>query len=392
VKIAFIAPFYGPMAAGGAEAECRHTAHHLAGDGLTVHVLTTCLLDLQYDWNVNVHRAGVSRDGPITVHRFRVEPAHLSAFARLNQRLIAGDTLTEEEEETFAALHITSFDLLRYLHRHAAEYDRLLFIPYLFGTTLHGLPLCRDRAVLIPCLHDEGYARMRIVRRVFEAASQIIYHTKAERDLALRLYGSAAPKGTVLGEGVTMDFPSDPAQFRSKFRVTGPFVLCVGRKDPTKNTHLLVDYFSKYARTHANDLKLVFIGPGRVSIPADLADRIVDLGYVSENDKRNAYSAALALCQPSRHESFSIVMMEAWACGTPCLVNEACEVTRAHVRESGGGLYFRDARDFEQIVNYLLENPAAARALGAAGKNYARTNFSWPIITARYRHLLSQST
>lgn len=391
MKIAFIAPFYGPNAAGGAESECRNTAQCLAAAGVDVSVLTTCLLDLQHDWNVNVHKAGVSRDGLITVHRFRVEPTDLFVFGDLNRRLIAGATLSDEEELTFAALHITSYDMLRFLEKHGSEYDWLLFIPYPFGTTLFGLPLCAERAVLIPCLHDEGYARMRMVRRLFEAARLVLFHSEPERALAERLYGPMGARGIVVGEGVTLDFPADAAAFRSAYGIAEPFVLYAGRKDPTKNTDLLVRVFAQYTRTHANDLKLVLIGPGHVSIPEDVASRIVDLGFVPEHDKRNAYAAALALCQPSLNESFSIVMMEAWACGTPCIVHESCEVTRHHVIASGGGLYFRDADDFAGVVDYLLENPETARALGKAGQRYARENFSWPIITARYMELLSSS-
>lgn len=183
MKIAFVAPFYGANAAGGAESECRQTAIHLARAGLEVEILTSCLLDLQHDWNVNVHEAGLSYDGPVTVRRFYVEPTDLTLFSELNGRLIRGESLTEAEEQLFAACHITSCDLLRYLSQHAGNYHALLFIPYPFGTTLFGLPLCSERAVLIPCLHDEGYARMRIVGRVFDAARRLIFHTQAEKIL-----------------------------------------------------------------------------------------------------------------------------------------------------------------------------------------------------------------
>lgn len=390
MRIAFVAPFYGPGAAGGAEAECRHTALHLAKAGVDVHVLSTCLLDLQHDWNINVHAVGLSSDGPIRVQRFRVEPADLTPFAELNRRLLAGERLTSTEEEIFASLHITSFDLLRHLAHHASDYDRIIFIPYLFGTTLHGLPICGDRAILIPCLHDEGYARMNRVHRVFESARKIVFHTRAEQNLARRLFGPLAEKAAVLGEGVNADLASDPDAFRAKYHISEPFLLYAGRKDSTKRTDLLVNFFAEYARTHKNDLKLVLIGPGRVPVPADMTNRIVDLGYVPEPDKRNAYGAALALCQPSLNESFSLVMMEAWACGTPCLVSEQCEVTRDHVVDCGGGLYFRDYGDFEGALDYFVSHAEETRAMGRAGKYYVQQNFSWPKITERYLALLRE--
>lgn len=383
MKVAFVAPFYGADAAGGAESECRNTAIRLARSGVDVEVLTTCLLDLQHDWNVNVHPEGAARDEGVVVRRFRAEPVDGRAFGPLNQRLIAGARLSADDERAFAAMHINSFGLYRRLAESAASYDRVFFIPYLFGTTLHGTRLCPDKAVLIPCLHDEGYARMTVVKALFERVSGIVYHTDAERELAARLCGPAADKGVVLGEGVDTGFESNGDRFRNKYGIRGPFVLYAGRKDATKNVDTLVRWFADHVARHPGRLKLVLIGPGSVSLP-DSRD-IVDLGFVPAQDKRDTYSAAMCLCQPSLNESFSIVMMEAWACGAPCLVNEACAVTRAHVVESGGGLYFRDGADFGAALDYLIAQPDMARRFGAAGRAYVESRFSWDEIIRRYR-------
>ena len=41
-------------------------------------------------------------------------------------------------------------------------------------------------------------------------------------------------------------------------------------------------------------------------------------------------------------ESFSIVIMESWLCGTPILVNAHCPVTVEHCQNSQGGLFFKE--------------------------------------------------
>jgi glycosyltransferase involved in cell wall biosynthesis len=107
-----------------------------------------------------------------------------------------------------------------------------------------------------------------------------------------------------------------------------PFLLYVGRKEAGKNVPLLIDYFAQYKRQYGGELCLVLVGKGAVEIPPDRRHNILDLGFLSEQDKLDAYAAALALCQPSCNESFSIVMMEAWVAGTPTLVHANCAVTR----------------------------------------------------------------
>ena len=365
MTVAFVAPFYGGNASGGAESECRNTAVRLAAGGMDVEVLTTCLLDLQHNLNVHYHPRGTTWEDGVCVRRFRAEPVDPEVFLPLNEALIAGAELSSEDEERFMAANVNSFDLLRHIAATVGDYDWMCFIPYLFGTTVFGARLAARKSVLIPCLHDEGYARLRSVRRLFDETSRIVFHTSAEARLAEQLYGDVAPRSVVLGEGVTAGFDSDASRFRAKYGLGGAFILYVGRKSREKNTHLLLRSFAAYKRRAAGATKLVLMGPG--GIPpwgAEIPD-VVDLGFVEEQDKRDAYSAAALLCQPSLNESFSLVMMEAWACGTPCLVSAGCAVTREHVAACGGGLYFDGPAEFACMVEYMLENDDARDRRGA---------------------------
>ncbi len=400
MRVAFVAPFFGAAAAGGAESEARNTAIRLAASGLSVDVLTTCLLDLHHDWAVNYHSRGVTAEDGLTVRRFRVEPLDLRGFGRLNVKVLDGGRLTPEEERQFISMHINSYDLYRYLAEEESRYDWICFIPYLFGTTYFGSIFSPERAVLIPCLHDEGYARMSIFAEMAGRVAKVVFHTGAERELARRLFGLPDEKALLIGEGIETSFESDGERFRRRYGIEGPFVLYAGRKAREKNVHTLIEYFSRYTRRTDGDLRLVMIGPGRLPLNAGgrgkageggdgrehLRDRIVDLGFVPEQDKRDAYSAASVFCQPSLNESFSIVIMESWACGVPCLVHADCAVTREHVTTSGGGLYFQTYPEFEGALKYLLEHPATRERMGEAGKAYVRKNFAWDRIIGRYRN------
>jgi len=383
VKIAFVAPFYGAQAAGGAEAECRQTAHHLAARGVTVDVLTTCLLDLQHDWNVDAHAAGLHPDGPVRVRRFRSARVDRAAFEGLNRRVMEG-VADETEQRRFAAQHVSSPDLFRHLADHGGAYDRLVFIPYPFGATIYGSRMFPEKSVLIPCLHDEGYARIAPVRELFARCARIVFHTAAEERLAVRLYGDLRGRGRVIGEGVETNLQADGRRFREKYGIHGPFLLYAGRKDISKNTPQLADFFCAARAARRHGAKLVLIGPGTINVSAAARDTVVDLGFVPAQDKLDAYAAAAVFCQPSRNESFSLVLMEAWDLGVPALVHGGCEVLRDHVVSAGGGLYFRNAAEFDAALAYLLENPETARVMGRAGRDYVRAHYAWDRIMDRY--------
>ncbi|MGH7819915.1 MAG: glycosyltransferase, partial [Candidatus Binatia bacterium] len=118
--------------------------------------------------------------------------------------------------------------------------------------------------------------------------------------------------------------------------------------------------------------------------PATRPDGVFDLPRLPEEEKNAACAGALAVCQPSTNESFSIVLMEAWLHATPVLVNAACPVTHHHVTVADGGLSFNDATEFAAEVRYLRRHPEEARELGRQGRAYVLENYSWERVIDRF--------
>ena len=258
----------------------------------------------------------------------------------------------------------------------------------MFGTTYWGLRASRGTAYLIPCLHDKPHARLPLFRDMFRRADRLILHTVEEQQLARSLYGLADDQCVVLGEGVDTDWTACAKSFRQTYGLEAPFVLYAGRRGPAKNTPTLIDYFRRYRDSRGADLDLVLIGSGNLD-PQIAADSYIhDLGFVSVVDKHNAYAAAMVFCQPSLHESFSLVVMEAWLAGTPVLVHGGCAVTKGHCNRSNGGLYFTGYAEFEACLDLLMSNASFREALGANGRDYVTHNFTWDTIVRRYCELL----
>jgi glycosyltransferase involved in cell wall biosynthesis len=392
--ITFVTPWYGPDAPGGAEAETRRLAQQLQRAGVAVEVLTTTTRDLYADWGRDYYSAGTAVVDGVPVRRFPVGRRDRAAFDAVNARLMRGGRVSPAEERVYIEQMLRAPALYDFI---AAEAPRRLyvFIPYLFATTYYGAQVCPQRSIIIPCLHDESYARLSLYRDVLPHARALVFHTEAERALADQLFPPADPGQLreVLGEGVDVDGMGDAARFRRRHGLDGPLVVYAGRREPGKNTPLLLTYWARYwrERGRARGARLVLLGPGEVRLPAEAAAGFVDLGFVPAQEKRDALAAADVFCLPSVNESFSIALMESWLQETPALVHAACAVTVEHCRAANGGLYFADYDEFAATLDYLFDHPAEAAQMGQGGRAYVLARYQWPIIIPRYRDLFARA-
>lgn len=389
-KIAFVIPWYGEDDPEGIEMELRQLVSHLQRAGTDLEILTTCIRNYQSDWNQNYYAAGVSLVDDIQVRRFPAYQRNLTTYVEIRKKLEMGAHLSQNEERTYIEETINSPLLYEYLEDAVDDHDLLVFLPYSYGTTFAGMQIAPKKSVLIPCFQDEPSLRLRLFRQTYIHAAGLIYHTRPEMDLAGRVYDFSTPAQICMGVGVNTGITADAARFREKYQIDAPYLLYAGRKDRGKNLPLLLRYFLEYCRRNMDTpLELVLLGTGRVDIPAGIADKVHDLGFVPEEDKYDAMAGAVALCQPSLKERFSPVLMESWLCGSPVLVSANCPVTREHARRANGGLYYRDFFEFEGSVDFFLQNPNTANAMAQNGKAFVEKHFSWEKIVADYQNFFA---
>ena len=395
--IAFVAPWFGENITGGAEAELRELTAHLHSAGVPLEILTTCVKDFTSDWGKNYHRPCEEKTSQgITVRRFRAGKRNAAAFDSVNAKLMRGVSLTPDEEDTFIAEMVNSPELCSYIAANKDAYALFVHIPYMFGTTYHGIKVCPEKSVLIPCLHDEPYARLTPFRELYPQTAGMVFNAAPEADLAEEIFGlsRSGTKTVVMGIGMDTDIKASPERFRQKYGIREPFIVYAGRKDEGKNVGTLLRYFEEYLRRRGTELRLVLIGGGAIQLPAELvrSGRIADLGFVDRQDKYDALAAAELLCQPSLNESFSLVIMESWLCGRPVLVHEGCPVTRSFVSGCSGGLYFGSYFEFEGCLDYLAAHSETASAMGENGRNYVISHFDWDVIVRRYIEFFGEIT
>ena len=386
MRLLWVVPRFGAGLVGGAEMLVRGLATRALPDGWRSEIATTCAVN-HFTWE-NELPSGTAEEDGVTVHRFPVGGRDGARYEALHPRVLSGEASYPEELE-WLANSVWSPELQRFLEQHEAEYDLVLFSPYLFGTTVWGAQVDPGRSALVPCLHDEPYARLETVRRVIESARGCLFNSDAEAELAKNLY--RLDNGTVVGLGWDPPNEPPPAGFASA-RGLGEYVLYAGRLEEGKRVHIAVDYAVRYAAERKDAPKLVLIGQGTYEPPEEAAGVVVHAGFVPEDEKRAAYAEALALVNPSHMESLSIVLMEAWLEGTPALVDEGSAVLREHAERSGGALLFDSYESYRDGLDRLRAEPATREQLGAAGREYVLGAYGWPAVRTRFREAVESLT
>lgn len=381
-RIAFVCPrLAGEGAVGGAETLLKNLALHAAARGFSVDFLTTCAQS-HFTWE-NTLPAGVRNLDGMAVHFFPVDDRDVGAFLRIQQAIDRGHPVTESDELLWLRNGVNSAALLRHLDQHAGDYRALLLGPYLFGLTWFTALAHPERALLVPCLHDEPFAKLAGMKRLFSETAGCLFNSQAERDLAGELFAYPDAKSRIVGMGLD-PFEVDPTAFAKRHGLAAPYVLYSGRREPLKGTPLICDYMQTFRERTGRDVKVVFTGSGTIDAPAALWPHILDAGFVSETEKHEAMAGAVAFLHPSVNESFGIVLLEAFLAGTPGLVHAKSRVLVSQCRAANAGLWFRHYPDFEAQLLYLLDNPQARNALGARGRDFVAREYAWPAIERKF--------
>ena len=386
-RIAVVAPrFPGGSAAGGAETLLGVLAHRMVARGHDVRFLTTCARD-HFTWKNEIEPGTRESDGlPVTF--FPVDQDRdVTEFLRAQARISRGRTSNEADGSTWLDNSVHSSALYEHLAGETASYDRIVAGPYLYGMIHRIASLHAEKTILVPCLHDEPFAALPAIRRMFRDVRLCMFNTEPERELAVRLYDLPPTSTRVVGMGIdAFDVDSiRPAPLSNVDR----YVLYSGRREEGKGTTLLVDYFRVFLDRTGLDLTLVFTGSGDLPARAVSADWVIDLGFVSETDKHRAMAGATVFCHPSPNESLGIVLLESWLAGTPVLVTARSPVSRDHCARGRGGLWFRTYPEFEEALLFLLDRADARAALASAGRQYVLQQYSWEAVEPRLLEALS---
>jgi glycosyltransferase involved in cell wall biosynthesis len=380
VKIAVVIQRYGSAINGGAELHARYVAERLARHG-QVEVLTTCANDY-VTWR-NELEPGLETVNGVLVRRFRVKHERDPlVFGKRSDRVFEQRHSLGDELDWLDAEGPTSTALVDYIAKHAADYEYILFFSYRYYHAYYGARAAGGRAILVPTAERDATIGLSIFQPLFRSVRAVMYNSPEERAMIHAVSGNQNVPGVVVGIGSDVPNNPQPARFRQKYKVRGPFAVYVGRIDQNKGCKELFEFFQGYLKDPSGKLSLILIGNSLLPIPEH--PRIRHLGFLDDADKFDAMAAADLLVMPSYFESLSMVALEAWALGKPVLANGRCDVLKGQCLRSNAGLFYENYAEFAETLHAITSGPGLSDGLGRNGRTYFRTHYAWPVVERKY--------
>ncbi len=201
-----------------------------------------------------------------------------------------------------------------------------------------------------------------------------------------------------VGVGPILSAKGDGKTFRQKYGLDKKkMILFLGRKHESKGiVHLLEAaqfVWQKYAEVY-----FFFIGPveGRAKALFERYRdrRIVEIGFVDEQEKANALEACDIFCLPSTEESLGGVFLEAWMCEKPIIAADIPPLRELTENGEGGCLVYPHPKTIAEQILFLLEREDVRLKMGRWGKERVLAYYNWDRIDRQmaeiYKMLISQ--
>ncbi|MEJ7610687.1 MAG: glycosyltransferase family 4 protein [Ferruginibacter sp.] len=394
-KVGIIVQRYGLQVNGGAEVHARMIAEKLSAR-YDITVLTSRALD-NHTWKP-VLPAGKTTEGGIKVIRFDHPPKPDDKTIHKMNRRYRGRLLYQKfyrligEPRWYLRFfpHAKShqgdgthflenlgpytYDLLTYLKKHEGSYAAYIFLTYIYYPTAVGLPTVGHKSLLIPTMHDEPAAHLPVFRKLMEAPQRILFNTEAEKRFSEKIFNIGHVPQDIVAVGIDpIDDVIDPEVLK-KYRIPGKYILYVGRIESHKGCEELIDYFTSFLKRNNEPLTLVLAGKN--TIDAVKHPQIIYSGFISDVEKVQLIKQCEVLVIPSKYESLSLVLLEAFACKVPVMVNGLSEVLLDHLQECKGGWIYTDRDSFETALKEVMQNKDN-KDKGLAGYSYVSKKYSW---------------
>ena len=378
MKVLLSVQRYGVDIAGGAEQLCRWVAESLASRGHDVHVVTTCATNY-VTWR-NEFEPGTTTLNDVTVHRFPTARERVKEEFDAHSRRLDFEHFTHslDDEQKWLDLQGPNVVGMRdWLDRHGTEFDSAIVFTYLYETAGAAIDVLAGRIPLFlhATAHREPPLGLRLVRERLRKVTNFFCSTPEEEELLRPLTDPSARFHTV-GIGVSLaDRPTGSVRaVMTRMRIPAHrYALILGRVDASKGVLEGIEHFRAYKATRITSLRLLVVGDNIENLKSDTDVTLT--GFLPDHEMLALLRNAEVLIQPSRFESFSLALCEAWLSLVPALVNGQCEVLAGQVARSNGGLVYDDVNTFVSHLEQLDHSPRMRTQFALAGKRYVEDSY-----------------
>lgn len=226
-------------------------------------------------------------------------------------------------------------------------------------------------------------------RRVPEAAKKadtIITISQSTRNDLIATYNVEPSKIIVAPCAVDTDrYRSTKlsAEVVKKYNLPDKYVLYLGTMEPRKNLKRLVEAYAKLPKKLQGEYPLVLAGGKgwndeailRAIKKAQEKVKIIQTGYIDEDDIPMLYSGATVFLYPSNYEGFGMQILEAMACNTPVLTGKNSSLPEV----GGDAAYYVNEKSINSIsqgIEKLLKDPTLRAEMVKKGREQIK-KFSW---------------
>jgi glycosyltransferase involved in cell wall biosynthesis len=251
------------------------------------------------------------------------------------------------------------------------SFDVLHFSDWMYPPQRHGV---RSTMVhdLVP-LHFPDWVHERThrmhgakYRHAARTCDVVMVNSRFTGDDVVETLGVARDKVHVAYPGVDAGFSADGG----KVDLGRPYALTVATLEPRKNLETLLE---AYRLLEDGSLALAVAGAaGWGDQPALDAPGVVRLGFTPHDELPALYRGASVFVYPSLFEGFGMPVLEAMACGVPCVVSSHPSLDEA----CGDAAIRADPRDASAIARAIEQALEQRDALVARGAEHVRS-FTW---------------
>ncbi|MDB5377209.1 MAG: glycosyl transferase family 1, partial [Rubritepida sp.] len=225
------------------------------------------------------------------------------------------------------------------------------------------------------------------------ACAPLLANSEATRDELLRHLHLPPERVVTIGGGVSPAFApprldaTARAALLARYGLREGFLLYLGAGDIRKNEGVLLQAFARLpaALRAAHPLAIGHVNPPHLRAQAKAAGlaeaELIALPFVEEADLPGLYEATALFVMPSLAEGFGLPLLEAMACGAPCIASDTSAMPEV-VGRADALFDPRDPAALAALLERLLSAPELRADLGAYGPRRAR-EFSWDKVATR---------
>ena len=223
----------------------------------------------------------------------------------------------------------------------------------------------------------------RVITNTEFAVSQILSVAPMVKDKLLQSYEGLQHDFYVEEEG-----PNEKEVLLEKFGVKPGYLYWCSNFYPYKQAEKFFEAYALLSAEERAEIPVVMVGGGgwgdaveqamNLAKRLGISDFVTRLGWVNDEDLAMLYRQARLFCLASREETFGRCVIEAMACGTPCVVND---IPVMHEVTAGEAeiVDFDDAESSAAAFRRLIEDEGRYQKMRKGGLKRSR-DFDFDIL------------